>query len=679
MNTQKKILLIAIALYSMVGVSQARMRHGKKGYLLDSLKTMMGISQELQSNEVRSDVATDLNNELVQADSAAQVKPIEPVVAEIEPSALPMPTTSTTDDAFMRYQDLSESSSEIAPEPSAPEMNFGTDNRINEPVIDEMAQATQQQALSIEDKGYERQTEQDLMKLGNEGFDEQRRRTAVVSMVDQAVAYLKDHNLDDALDAFKNSAQFLNGELVLDVFDSKGICYAHGMESDLIWQNLIDLKDQYNTLIVQNILKKANDGGGWTIYSWRGATKVAYSKQIAKEGQSFIISCGYYPHSKADQVVGLVKGAVAEFNDLVVKLKKPTDTVFSSYSYPMGRFAIGDLYLYVLDFKGTIYAQGDRPGLIGSNALNYQDSKGKFVNQEIIQKLQNAPAGTGVWVKYFSKNAPKLAYAEKVVDNQNKSYFIACGYYPTVTREKAVELTKSAYDYLKRQGKLRAFEAFSSKRNESFRYGDLNVAVLTPTGEIVANGDQPETVGVNIYDTKDEDGAYFAREIIAKAMSGGGWSTYRVRNSFQSSYCEMVQLGLDKYIVVVSLYPVSKQETALLLLKAAVGMLETTDTIESLRAFTKKTGTFVRGDLFVEVYDDKGICLAAGTDYDRIWKKMLDVKDDQGKPYLRLLINSVRRGPARLSYTLNKASRISFAEQVDKENKSYILVTGYYN
>ncbi len=63
----------------------------------------------------------------------------------------------------------------------------------------------------------------------------------------------------------------------------------------------------------------------------------------------------------------------------------------------------GDLYLYALDFDGNIMAQGERPGLIGQNSLNYQDSEGRFTNKEIIQKLRDAKEG--VWVEYKSKRA----------------------------------------------------------------------------------------------------------------------------------------------------------------------------------------------------------------------------------------------------------------------------------
>jgi hypothetical protein len=83
-----------------------------------------------------------------------------------------------------------------------------------------------------------------------------------------------------------------------------------------------------------------------------------------------------------------------------------------------------------LGFDGTVYAQGDRPGLTGTNALDYQDSNGNYPNKEIISKLKLKDLGEGIWIEYNSKNTLKRVYAEKVIDGKENYYFIACGYYP---------------------------------------------------------------------------------------------------------------------------------------------------------------------------------------------------------------------------------------------------------
>ncbi len=517
----------------------------------------------------------------------------------------------------------------------------------------------------------------ELLAKSNVGFDVAKKQKQVQALVDKAITFFNDHTLDECCHEFVQGKAFLEGELYIFLHDLQGNTFANGYHYEYVWRNLWDLKDQFNTYIIQELIKTAKEKRDWVTYYWYGATKVSYVKEVVKNGKSYVIGSGYYSHSKDDQVVALVKGAVALFNLLVNKQGYPAEEAFSSFSYPLGRFVFGDLYIYALDFQGMQVAHGDRPGLIGTNAWQYQDAKGTYVNREIVKKLKESSYG-GVWVEYVSKGAPKLAYAEKVVDEKKKiEYFIACGYYPTATRAQAIDLVKRGYEYMKRQGKTRAVEAFSSKRDDSFRFGDLALYAYTTKGVSIADGTNAEIIGTNQWDWKDEDGVLYIQEIIKKAQEGGGWVNVRIRNSFESLYIEPIELGLEKYVILTSFFPISKKETALLLVKSAVSILKSNTEMEAMRAFTQP-GSFLRGDLFITVYDSEGICLVHGENYDDIWKNMLDVKDENGKPYVRLLINEVKRGPVQLTYTLRGAQKTVFAEQVVKEDKTYTVVCGYY-
>lgn len=562
------------------------------------------------------------------------------------------------------------------PEPAAIEAETFT--RVTPPVEEQPSEQELNALIAPEMMVGSNASVEQLLAKGNEGFNEEARKKEAIKLVMEAVTYFQSHTIDESFDAFSHSPTFSNGELALFVLDNKGNVYVSGDRKELVWKNIWDTRDEYNTPITQEIIRKASIGEHWAIYSWRNATTVAYIQQVIKDGVTYVIGTSYFPHSKADQVIRLVRGAVGLFNELVIKQKYPPEEAFSSYSYPAGRFVIGDLYVYVLDFNGVIYAQPDRPGLIGSNAWNYQDASGKFTNQEIINKLKAVPQGTGIWVKYFSKGAPKLVYAEKVMDNAKKEYFIACGYYPTVTREKAIDLVKRGYEFMKRQGRSRTIEEFSSKRSDAYRYGDLSLVVFDTKGKVIVFGDNRDLVDVNLWDVKDEDGVYFVREIIKKAQEGGGWVNFRMKNSFESAYVEPIELGLEKYVISTGLYPVSKQETTLLLVRSAASLLRTVPEIEALRSFTTSGGPFIRGDLFITVWDSKGICLASGDNYSRIWTNMINAKDDNGKPFVRLLINAVKRGPAQLTFTINGATYRSFAEQVERDGRVYVVSSGYF-
>ena len=613
----------------------------------------------VQTEQTNQNMQMIAQQPALQAGDAMQTLPQQETPIE----EVPAPTESP-------YQDIK--APETA-ETGVPEIPGQQAERINVPVQDDQEKSRE----APRDEGFVSEPISQLLQEGNAGFDEETRKKAVIDLVNKGISYLQSTTTDQAFDAFTHSPDFRKGELYLFVYDTKGNVYAHGGDSDLVWQNVWNLRDKYNTLFVQEIIKKAVAGGGWILYFWENSTKVSYVKSVIKDGVTYVLGCGYFPHSKSDQVVGLVKGAVGLFDQLITKEKYPPEEAFSSYNYPIGRFALGDLYIYVLDFQGTIYAQADRPGLVGTNSWYYQDAQGKYLNQEIIKKLQNVPLGTGIWIKYISKNAPKLSYAQAIRDNAGKYYFVACGYYPLTTREKAINLVKQGYDYMKRNGKTKAVEAINTRQKNTFRFGDLSLAIMDFRGEVIANGDNPDALG-NYYNAQDEDGVFFVRDMIRKAQEGGGWINFRSRNSLESVYIEPIDIGLEKYIISCGLFPISKKETALLMVRTAASYLRTNAEVDALRAFSDKNGSFIRGDLAVTVYDSRGIVLVSGAGHSVVLRNMLDAKDDSGKPFVRLLINAVKRGSAQISYTLNGAQRLDFAEQVEKDGKTYIVTVGYY-
>lgn len=508
---------------------------------------------------------------------------------------------------------------------------------------------------------------------GNVDFETKRK--AAIDLVERGIAYMQQNSIDQAFNLFSNSRDFIIGELYLFVYDEQGVCLAHGQQNDLVWQNLWEYRDAYGLPIVQNLIKKAKDGGGWVTYGWRNSTKVSYVKEVMIDGKVYIVGTGYFPHSKEDSVVSLVKGAVALFHEAMDQKRAP-ENVFALISYSQGSFVLGDLYLYALDFDGNIVAQGDRPGLIGTNALHIADAAGLKVNQMVIEKLKEKHQG--IWFDYISKKAHKRAYAEMVTDNKGKNYFIACGYYPDADRKRAIDLVRLGFKFIKSNGLTLAVETINDKRDDQFQYGDLYLEVYTPKGICVAHGNNQDLVGKDFWDVQDQDGKFFVREMIKKALDQSGWVDYKIRNLFKSAYVEKVSLGADSYIIVCGLYPISKRESTILLVKTAADFFNVNKREDAFRAFVNKKGKFVRGDLMISVFDSDGLCFTYGDNYDLIWKNLINVKDDDGKAFVRLLVNTAKNGSGQVSYRLNNVRKIAYVEPVEKDGKSYVVCSSYY-
>ncbi|HRN78609.1 MAG TPA: cache domain-containing protein [Candidatus Dependentiae bacterium] len=515
--------------------------------------------------------------------------------------------------------------------------------------------------------------EKDLESLN---IDLEKKRKSTQTLVQRAKEYINEHTLEDACSKFSHTKEFIDAELYVYVFNADGVVFAHGQDEDLIWQNLINLRDNFGSPMVQEIIDTGKKGGGWVTYQWRNATKHSWVQPVTKDGVDYVIGAGYYPHSKESTVVSLVKGAVALF-DKVLERGQPAIEAFSDMSYPLGNFVFADLYLFVLNEKGELMAQGDRPNLIGTNVWDYKDTNGVLVNQEIIKKATESLEG--IWVEYTSKRALKRSYAEKVKDKDGRLYFIICGYYPEETRDSAVDLLRKGYTFMKRSGKSAASDEFTDKQNDDFRYGDLYIVGYDMNGVCFAHGGNPELVGQNLWDARDEDGRYYVREIIEEAKKADrGWLTFKRNRSFQSVYFEPIDLGIGRFVLTCGLYPVSKKETVELLVDTAASSLKMRKREEALGAFVKRDGAFVSGDLDIFVFDDTGLCYAYGTEHDLIWRNLVGLKDDDGKPFIKLFINAVRGGDSKVSFKLNGSRKVADLAPVEKDGIRYVVGSSYY-
>ena len=94
--------------------------------------------------------------------------------------------------------------------------------------------------------------------------------------------------------------------------------------------------------------------------------------------------------------------------------------------------------------------------------------------------------------------------------------------------------------------------------------------------------------------------------------------------------------------------------------------------------FTRPDGSFTRGDLEIFVFDVTGLCYVWGLNHARIWKNCLTWVDQNGKPYIKMLINGVKQGAITLTTQEYDAQKLYYATSVTKEGKTYIVGSGFF-
>jgi cytochrome c len=292
--------------------------------------------------------------------------------------------------------------------------------------------------------------------------------------------------------------------------------------------------------------------------------------------------------------------------------------------------------------------------------------------------LQNKEAGEGVWVDYISKHAPKRAYAEKVTDEKGVNYFIACGYYPDITKDTTINLVRRGYEFMKSNGVSVALKEFGEGQDDPYRYGDLALFVYDMKGTCLAHGKNRDLVGQNLWDYKDADGRYNVRELINQANVGGGWVNFKINNSFQSTYVEKIDMGVGEYVIGAGMFAVSKPETMELLVKSALTYLNNNSMEQFLERLVNRNDEFLRGDLFMYVFDLDGVCYGWADNYTLIWQQLINWRDENGKPFVKQMIDSSQKGPDHLILKMNKRQRVNYFEQIEKNGKKYLVGSGFY-
>jgi cytochrome c len=92
---------------------------------------------------------------------------------------------------------------------------------------------------------------------------------------------------------------------------------------------------------------------------------------------------------------------------------------FAEFTNPNGMFSEGEMYVFVLNSKGTMLAHGVNERFVGEVFLDLKDADGKYFIKEIVDTANAAGHG---WVDYkwyhpkTKQVLTKIVYFEKVDD-----------------------------------------------------------------------------------------------------------------------------------------------------------------------------------------------------------------------------------------------------------------------
>ena len=102
------------------------------------------------------------------------------------------------------------------------------------------------------------------------------------------------------------------------------------------------------------------------------------------------------------------------------------------------------------------------------------------------------------------------------------------------TAEQAVAMVHKAIDYIKTNGREKAFAEFNNP-NGQFRDRDLYVVAFDLKGTNLAHGANAKLIGKDLIQLRDANGVFLIKEFLEVAKSkGSGWVNYQWPNPVTS-------------------------------------------------------------------------------------------------------------------------------------------------
>ena len=126
----------------------------------------------------------------------------------------------------------------------------------------------------------------------------------------------------------------------------------------------------------------------------------------------------------------------------------------------------------------------------------------------------------------------------------------------TATKDEAMAMVKKAIQFIKANGRDKAFAEFSNTRGQ-FVDRDLYIAVYDISGKCLAHGQKPNMVGKDLIGMKDPDGKEFIKERVElMKKQGSAWQDYKFMDPLNKKIepKEMYIERMDDIIVGCGVY-----------------------------------------------------------------------------------------------------------------------------
>lgn len=531
----------------------------------------------------------------------------------------------------------------------------------------------------------------------------------LVGLVDEAAELIRTKG-EAAFGLFRTAgSRWRSGETYIFVLDPAGMMLVHS-DPAMEGKHQLELKDINGKPIIRGLIGAATSAPdkpeGWYHYQWPvpGAIlprwKSSYVRLVkAPSGKSYIVGSGVYnDRMERAFVVDAVTNAVAE-------IERRGEAAFALLRDPTGPFIAKDAYIFVTDMEAVELVNPAFPNLEGRKLLDLKDTRGKYLNREMLDLIRSRGAG---WVDYMwpkpgeSVSTEKSAYVSRAKLGDG-SVMVGCGVYLSdaaketgpakkLTAPELMTLVREAAAILEERGE-KAYADFRKKGTKWFR-DETYLFVLTPDGTRAFHAAEPETAGQNWRDSKDILGRPYATMMLeaGASRSGEGWIHYMypepgsIFPAWKSAFVKRVKFPSGKtHIVGCGIYNLQMDKSLIedVVNRAAVLISERGKS--AFGQLRDLTGPFVFMDTYVFVQGTDGTELVNPVMPSLEGRNLTELKDLQGKTVVKdEIASALKQGSAWLEGYWYKpgdntpARKLTYVRKVESGGETYIVGSGIY-
>lgn len=454
-------------------------------------------------------------------------------------------------------------------------------------------------------------------------------------LVTQAIDYIEQEEVTiaQACHEFITQEQWKRGFMQPMVCTIKGTCLMYGDYKDIIWHNLATIgqhEEHPSCKIDFPRLVEVAQQGGFFDWLWYNGHAHMYVAMVKKQEQTYLVGAGFFPEMAYYVTQDLVDRAVQALRQDGAEKVLPLCN--SRYS----PFVQGDITLIVLEDNGVCRANANHPALVGQNLMDWKTSAGTYLYRDLITFATTAQQG---WQTVQGDQAPMRVYVKTHTDKlTGKKYIIAGCYYPGITMHTVLDYVRQARALGEEKGLDVLLARYGSR--DSF-YASLRLFIYDDKGVVLLDTENPNVEGEQLLGYQDQDGHYVVRDLLQQTKEGQpAWLNYYTHGSYKMVYAEKLTTSDGKsYVIGSGYYPSSKQIWTAAFVDKAVAAIEQQGLRKALSHMCGDSPEFVRGGLFVRVFDEDGTCLAAGPYRSRIWHTSLN--EEASSPDVRKRLKEV--------------------------------------